>query len=340
MFFYFFVKSSEKTCFDIVGCVCRVVESKQFQFQIHRGLQSQMEYIHPSDMLKDMRYFLNHLRKSFKEDILMTSPNRQVDPEGVKDLEEQCKVSKEDKVSAVVNDPKFGMLTLFHYHWMHPERAKEYSITYCTHVFSLLSALPLLVFTSQWMMWFALVLYQMKSYTQGNCPMTGSTEGKMIMFGVSAVYFVRSFFLWDNLITRMHMKRSMPAISLTVILDTFHEFGFNVLVYGANLMLVFIQPSVPEMIMNSLAMEFLMQLDNEFKSMYFDYLPDIAEDIYDNLFQPYEKHQALVEEACNGSRIFKWIRCLTVVPFKLLMMTLMLFPVMCFVFMFYSPICK
>lgn len=286
-----------------------------------------------------MRAFLNHLRLSFKEDILLTTPSGAVKPKG--DPESGVDApSTNEKVLAVVNDPKFGMLTLFQYHWNHPERAKEYSITYCTHVFSLLTALPLLVFTSQWMMWFALVLYQMKSYTHGNCPMTGSTEGKMIMFGVSAVYFVRSFFLWDNLITRMHQKRSMPATSITVILDTFHEFGFNVLVYGANLMLVFIQPSVPEMIMNSLAMEFLMQLDNEFKSMYFDYLPEIATDIYDNIFEEYEKHQRLIEEATMTSKTFKWIRYATFVPFKILLLTLMVFPLMCFIFMFYSPICK
>lgn len=287
-----------------------------------------------------MRYFLDHLRQSFREDILLTSPSRVVHVEGVSTVDDVEKVSDASKVLAVVNDPKFGMLTLFRYHWQHPERAKEYSITYCTHVFSLLTALPLLVFCSQWLMWFALVLYQMKSYDHGNCPMSGSVEGKMIMFGVSAVYFVRSFFLWDDLITRMHMKRSMPATSLTVILDTFHEFGFNVLVYGANLMLVFIQPSVPEMIMNSLAMEFLMQLDNDFKKMYFDYLPSIGYDIYDNVFENYNTHQVLIEERCKQSWTFRWIRYITFVPFKLLLGTLMMFPVMCFIFMFYSPICK
>lgn len=281
-----------------------------------------------------MRDFFKHLKTSLNDDMFST---RVVKPES--DIENDIQIDL-SKVDAVINDPKFGMLTLFYYHLNHPEQSEEYTIAYCTHVFSLLAALPLLVFISQWIMWFALVIDQLNKYHSGRCPMSGSIEGKMIMFGVSALYFVRSFFLWDNLITRMRLKYSIPAASVTVIIDTFHEFGFDVLVYSANLMLVFIQPSVPEMIMNSLAMEFLMHLDNEFKRMYFEFLPNVAQDIYNRYFKSHETHKEYIENAYNASYIFKLVRYITYIPFKLLMFTLMVFPILCFAFMIYSPICK
>ena len=45
------------------------------------------------------------------------------------------------------------------------------------------------------------------------------------------------------------------------------------------------------MILNSLAMEFLMNLDNEFEEMYFKFLPEAAVDIYDNVFVNFKANQ-------------------------------------------------
>ena len=45
------------------------------------------------------------------------------------------------------------------------------------------------------------------------------------------------------------------------------------------------------MIFNSLAMEFLSQIDNEFEEQYFKFLPEAAEDIYDNMFISFDDNQ-------------------------------------------------
>ena len=85
----------------------------------------------------------------------------------------------------------------------------------------------------------------------------------------------------------------MPSIDVWVMIDTFQEFGFNLLVYLANLWIVYSNESLTEMILNSLAMEFLMNLDNEFEEMYFKFLPEVAEDIYDNFFDTIEDNKKL-----------------------------------------------
>ena len=114
--------------------------------------------------------------------ILLTTPSGAVKPKGIL---KAVSTFNRRKVLAVVNDPKFGMLDIVSIS-LEPSGARKRVFHNVLHMYfhcwrhCLCWYLPL-----QWMMWFALVLYQMKSYTQGNCPMTGSTEGKMIMFGVS-----------------------------------------------------------------------------------------------------------------------------------------------------------
>ena len=64
-------------------------------------------------------------------------------------------------------------------------------------------------------------------------------------------------------------------------------------VYGANIWVVFVEEDIQNMILNSLAMEFLMVLDNEFEELYFQYVPGSAEYIYDNIFVSYEENKIL-----------------------------------------------
>ena len=71
-------------------------------------------------------------------------------------------------------------------------------------------------------------------------------------------------------------------------------FGFNLFVYGANIWIVFNDDSIGNMVLDCVAMEFLMTLDNEFEIQYFDYLPEAAVDIYDNVFVDYGKNYEMV----------------------------------------------
>ena len=131
----------------------------------------------------------------------------------------------------------------------------------------------------------------------------------------------------------------LPSVDIWVMLDTFQEFGFNLVVYLANIWIVFNNDSVQEMILNSLAMEFLMNLDNEFEEMYFHFLPGVAVDIYDNLFVSFADNKKKLEKR-NKSCAFKCIRYSFYLPFKLLIFSLMIFPIFCLFAAFYGAVCK
>ena len=257
-------------------------------------------------------------------------------------LVENNNLTDEEKIQIVTQDPKFGMFSLFKYHIHRGYRndiLKAKNAFYCSHIFSLLFGLPILIFIIQWVVYIALVVHDTKTFNKDFCPNESSIETKLIMLAVSMLYFIRSFFLWDNLTDRTRLNRMMPSIDVWVMIDTFQEFGFNLLVYLANLWIVYSNESLTEMILNSLAMEFLMNLDNEFEEMYFKYLPEAAVDIYDNVFVNFQDNQEKLKKR-KRSCTFNCVRCVFYIPFKILVLSLLLFPVFCVIMMFYGPICK
>lgn len=94
------------------------------------------------------------------------------------------------------------------------------------------------------------------------------------------------------------------------------------------------------MILNSLAMEFLMILDNEFEELYFQYMPGSAEDIYDNIFVSYTENKLLLEDRRRDDKCFRYFSYVMFIPYKLLVLSIFLFPVFCFFMIFAGPLCK
>ncbi len=252
-------------------------------------------------------------------------------------------ISDEDKKQIVIADPKFGMFSLFKYHitrGYNNEILKKKNAVYCSHIFSLLSFLPIIVFLSQWAMYIGIISHQINEYDgESLCPQNANWDSKLVMFGASGIYFTKSFFLWDNLTDRTRLNKMLPATDTWTMLDTFQEFGFNLFVYAANIWIVFAEQNIGEMVLDCVAMEFLMVLDNEFEVLYFEYLPEAAVDIYDNVFVDYGKNHELIEKKKNNCG-FYCLQCLTFLPFKLLLVSLLLFPVFCGFMMIYGPICK
>jgi len=252
-------------------------------------------------------------------------------------------LSAEEKKEVVLNDPKFGMFSLFKYHltrgYMNNELKKTNKV-YCSHIFSLVFALPILIFIGQWVLYSALILNFINNNTTDICPNNSSFELKLMVLGVSIIYFVRSFFIWDSLTTRIGLKKMARVNSYAVILDTFQEFAFCILVYGANIWVVFIEQDIQDMILNSLAMEFLMQLDNEFEQLYFDNLPGSAEDIYDNVFVSYKENKVLLDDRQKDDKCFRCFSYCVFIPYKLLVITIFIFPVLCSFMMVVGPLCK
>ena len=128
--------------------------------------------------------------------------------------------------------------------------------------------------------------------------------------------------------------------SFTSIIDTFQEFSFTLVVYGANIWVVFIENDIQNMILNSLAMEFLMILDNEFEELYFQYMPGSAEDIYDNIFVSYIENKLLLEDRRKDDKCFRYFSNIMFIPYKVLVLSIFLFPAFCLFMVFAGPICK
>lgn len=290
-----------------------------------------------------------HIKAKWMDSMLIgTEHNHRVLPDcstpPVRELTRNAaNLSDEEKTNIVINDPKFGMFSLFEYHLTRGyknEVLKKKNAVYCAHIFSLLAGLPVLIFIAQWTMYMSLIYNQARTFDGDVCPNSAHIEHKLMMFAVSTIYFVRSFFLWDNLTQRTRLNKVLPVNDIWVILDTFQEFGFNLMVYGANLWLIFTEENLYDMVLNSVAMEFLMNLDNEFETMYFTYLPESAVDIYDNVFVTYEKNLQIFTETSEKSRWFRCIQIISFIPFKLLIFSLMTFPLFCFFMIFYGPLCK
>jgi hypothetical protein len=251
--------------------------------------------------------------------------------------------SPEEKKEIVLASPSFGMFSLFKYHlkygYLNKELKKSNKI-YCSHIFSLIMALPILVFLGQWLLYTALVSHEINAYNGTICNNEGNIENKMMISGICIIYFVRSFFLWDNITNSISLKKMNKVDNFTSIIDTFQEFSFTLFVYGANIWVVFVENDIQNMILNSLAMEFLMILDNEFEELYFQYMPGSAEDIYDNIFVSYRENKLLLEDRRREDKCFKYFSNAMFIPYKLLVLSIFLFPAFCFFMVFAGPFCK
>tara|TARA_B110001450_G_scaffold111198_1_gene104951 strand:+ start:3352 stop:4419 length:1068 start_codon:yes stop_codon:yes gene_type:complete len=252
-------------------------------------------------------------------------------------------MTSEEKKEIVKATPSFGMFSLFKYHikrgYLNKELKKTNKI-FCSHIFSLIFALPVLIFIGQWLLYIALIINENKKYNGELCSGNGSLENKIMISGISIVYFARSFFIWDNITNSLSLKKMNRVNSITSIIDTFQEFSFSLFVYGANMWVVFVENDIQNMILNSLAMEFLMVLDNEFEELYFQYLPGAADDIYDNIFVSYDVNIELLEKRQKKDKCFNCFSCVLFIPYKLLVISVFLFPAFCFFMIFAGPICK
>ena len=252
-------------------------------------------------------------------------------------------ITSDEKAEIVKASPSFGMFSLFRYHlhrgYMNKELKKINKI-YCSHIFSLLFALPIIIFMGQWLLYFALVKHEINNYDGYLCSNDSTFENKLMISGISLIYFSRSFFMWDNITNTLSLKKMNRVNSVSSILDTFQEFSFSLLVYSANIWVVFVEKDIQNMILNSLAMEFLMTLDNEFKELYFKYLPGTADDIYDNVFVSYYENKDLLEDRLKNDNCFRCFNCIVYIPYKLLVITIFIFPAFCFFMVFAGAICK
>ena len=249
----------------------------------------------------------------------------------------------DDKIAIVLTDPKFGMFSLFKYqikYGIHNEFTKQHNTIYCSHVFSLWSAIPILIFLAQWIIYITLIVNQIQTYDDGLCPNQANIQEKLLMFAIATLYYCKSFFLWDNLLSRSKKKFVLKTNSMCSIFDSLQEFGFNILVYFTNLIIIYTEKDFMNMVMNSLAMEFLMMIDNEFEEAYLKYQPEVGIDIFNKMFVSYSENKAFVAERMKRSCTFRIFKYITWIPYKLIVLSHIILPFICLVMVFFGPICK
>lgn len=271
------------------------------------------------------------IKKSLKTDLSETSVHVESDVEstGTEYL------TWDEKRECVLNEPKFGMFSMMKY------TVKKYhsDSNYCSELFTPLCALPILVFVAQWLMFIAIVIHQYRLYENGACPQTAPIESKILMFAVSLLYFVNSFFLWDDVVDRTHCRKMIPTTSSIGMLDSFQEFSFSLFVYVANLLIILVTDNVTDMLFNCLALEFVMSLDNEFERIYFKFHPEDAVYIYENLFVHKNENAKMIHEHMK-SVSFCVCRTVSWLPFKILTILFMVLPCFCLAMVVVGTVCK
>ena len=240
-------------------------------------------------------------------------------------------LTPEEKMECVLRDPKFGMWSMMHY-MMVRGVGKE-----CSHVFGRQFYLPIFIFFAQWIMFASLVVHHVR--LQVTCG-SGEIENKLLMVSVGMIYFVHSFFVYDDVRDRSKQSKVASSGSFTVVLDAFQEHSFNLFVHLANLWIVFVSPDLLDALFNSLALEFLMDLDNEYERMYFKYSIEEAVYIYDHIFVTVEQSHRDVVERCETSFWYRALRHVTFIPFKLLSLGFILLPIYCFAMIIFGLMCK
>lgn len=240
-------------------------------------------------------------------------------------------LTREEKRDCILESSRFGMWGMVSY-MLRSEGGKE-----CSHVFGKQFLLPAFIFLAQWLMFASIVLFNLKNKIE--CK-DSPIEHKLLMASISMVYFVHSFFVYDEVRDRNKFYKVPCASSVVVALDTFQEHTFTLFVHIANLWIVFTSESLLDALFNSLALEFLMNLDNEYERLYFKYSLKEAEFVYDSVFVTKEESYRNVEKRCSESVSFRLFRMFTYVPYKILSCAFIILPIYCASMLVFGVVCK
>jgi len=167
-----------------------------------------------------------------------------------------------------------------------------------------LRVLPLLVLLAQIIIPLALVAHTYSKSEGGWCPGSAETSMKALMFGVSLVYAYRgavtfavkyasftsytmvgSDFLGPLFRNRLKKRHDHLVIFSKLNnygqVDDFMDISYEAMISMLNLWLVFLAREPQDVVLNSLAMEFVAKLDDEFKEFYMGHFAQSVTNILD-----------------------------------------------------------
>lgn len=118
-----------------------------------------------------------------------------------------------------------------------------------------------------------------RDYDEGTCPKTADNANRALAFFVGAIYLTKLTFLFVRKLQEggnaapLKEDRKGGILQLYVECDRFMNIVYESVVYLLNMWIVFITPEALDMVLNSLAMEFILQLDDEVKTIYIKIFP-------------------------------------------------------------------
>jgi hypothetical protein len=193
------------------------------------------------------------------------------------------KIADEENLEDVSRDPRFGLCRLTQY-------ACRTKGTSCTEQCSLG---PVCIIVLQWL-FFIVVLVQEK-----NTPWCPKGTARIMYAGIAMLYFTRVANLWDDFVDRCDTcKRAKP--SWASLFDTIHEHTLGVAVPAVNLVLI-LRAEPLDMLLNSVALDFIHELDNLYLEAYMRNVPEAREHIYKD-FVNQEGVEETLQKASAGFR--------------------------------------
>ncbi|KAI2502778.1 hypothetical protein MHU86_11682 [Fragilaria crotonensis] len=203
-----------------------------------------------------------------------------------------------------------GMLTIMLMH--NKENLWNYLFVWC---------LLTLVLVAQLMLPILLLLYAQQTYSIPSfCPNSAGTLPRVVAFAIGCIYLVRISFLlksktsehyvtlragpfrsYANSFSEHFMRWSEGGVHfinnldvvLALYLDHFMDVWYEVFVYGINLFIVFATPDPLDMVLNSLAFEFILQLDDVVKEKY---ISIVVQDEKKYFFTYAMNHHSIIEK--------------------------------------------
>ena len=195
------------------------------------------------------------------------TPRAKKDTEIQPENDDVAELSPEEKRQAVLDEPKFGMLSMMRIF------CRQEKYTY--------AILPLCLLVGQWFVFFAVAAH---NFTEPQECGSSTMIMKLLFLGVCLIYYVESIQLIDNLSRRVQSRKTTAEASYSVMFDRLHEDVFSLCTFTTNLIIIYSTEQLVEAVFNCLAMQFLSNLENEWQQAYYSTRLNEAVHVFDTVF--------------------------------------------------------
>jgi len=206
------------------------------------------------------------------------------DPQSAKDQHRnRRKITNESEreqawMEYIENHPDIGVITLAYMHQSHDSALLTFLVRFLMVSLILVQLIiPILVLKSE-----ASQYYSDEEGLPLYCPSTADALTRTLSITIGIIYLGKLTFIClqklldsDNSPVLIESEHG-GKIQLAIAADRFMHLAFEPAIYFLNLWLVYITPEPLDMVLNALAMEFILQLDDELKPVYLSvFEPDV-----------------------------------------------------------------